>query len=396
MFETLRQKLARAAYSAAAESDTYLPALTRTTSDAASINKPAVHRIETSFNVFKTINKIREHQFSAYDLQYALLFFVGVFCFFVAEEPALIVKLVLAVLLAAGLLMPVTSQIVFPLLPVFGWLSLFTACRFIPTEWRPPIWVSVLPSLETIMYGGNLSEILATRTSSVLDVLAWLPYGIMHYGAPFVCAFLLFVFGSPGTLPVFARSFGYMNLIGVTIQLMFPTSPPWYEVKYGLVAANYEMHGSPGGLARIDQLLGLQLYSNAFGASPLVFGAFPSLHSGFAVMESLFLSHIFPKLQPLFYSYVLWIWWSTMYLTHHYFIDLMGGAILATTAFLIARWNYLPGLQKGKRLRWQYEYIELSDYDTLSRRRAAKGTNSRDRNIVYQDLTASDSLLTPH
>jgi len=168
--------------------------------------------------------------------------------------------------------------------------------RFIPAEYRPHIWVKVLPALENIFYGGNLSNILSAHQYVILDVLAWFPYGILHFGGPFVWAGLMFLFGPPGTLPVFARTFGYLNIVGVAIQLIFPCSPPWYENMYGLAPANYSMAGSPAGLARIDLLFGFDMYTSNFTASPLVFGAFPSLHSGNAVLEALFMSHCFPKL----------------------------------------------------------------------------------------------------
>lgn len=198
---------------------------------------------------------------------------------------------------------------------------------FIPSDWRPPIWVQVLPALENIFYGANLSNILSAHQNVVLDVLALLPYGIIHFGAPVVCSAIMFVFGPPGTVPVFARAFGYMNLVGVTIQLLFPCSPPWYENLYGLAPANYSMAGSPAGLGRIDMLFGIDLFTSNFTASPMVFGAFPSLHAGSATIEALFMSHIFPKLRPLFIAYTLWLWWATMYLSHHYAVDLVGGSL---------------------------------------------------------------------
>ena len=95
------------------------------------------------------------------------------------------------------------------------------------------------------------------------------------------------------------------------------------------------MPGSPGGLLRIDRVLHTSAYTNAFGAAPLVFGAFPSLHSGCAVMEALFLSHFFPAYKPFYWCYVGLLWWATMYLSHHYLIDLTGGACLSVAVFYI-------------------------------------------------------------
>lgn len=160
-----------------------------------------------------------------------------------------------------------------------------TSCSFIPSEWRPPIWVRVLPALENVFYGANLSNILSAHTNTFLDIMGWLPYGIIHFGAPVVCSIVIFIFASPGTLPVFARSFGYMNLIGVSIQLLFPCSPPWYENLYGLAPANYSIPGSPAGLAAIDKLFGVPFYTPLFTGSPMVFGAFPSLHAGCGLLR---------------------------------------------------------------------------------------------------------------
>lgn len=95
------------------------------------------------------------------------------------------------------------------------------------------------------------------------------------------------------------------------------------------------MPGSPGGLLRIDRVFNSQGYTNTFGNAPLVFGAFPSLHSGCAVMEALFMSHFFPFLKPVYWGYTGILWWATMYLSHHYLIDLTGGACLSVLTFYL-------------------------------------------------------------
>lgn len=242
--------------------------------------------------------------------------------------------------------------------------------RFIPAEFRPPIWVRVLPALENILYGANLSNILSAHKHTVLDVLAWLPYGITHFGAPFFCSAIMFIFAAPGTVPAFARTFGFMNITGVMIQIIFPCSPPWYENLYGLAPANYSMQGSPAGLAAIDKLFGIDLYTSNFTASPLVFGAFPSLHAGNAVLEALFMTHCFPKLRPLFIAYAMWLWWATMYLSHHYAVDLVGGSMIAAVYFYTTRSNWLPRRQAGKKFRWDYDYIERGDVSEDETKRA--------------------------
>lgn len=206
-----------------------------------------------------------------------------------------------------------------------------------------------------------MSNILSAHKNTALDLLAWLPYGLGHFGAPFVCSAIMFIWGPPTTVTVFGFSFGYMNLIGVITQVLFPCSPPWYENMYGLAPANYSMKGSPAGLARIDALLGFDMYTSGFTASPMVFGAFPSLHAATSTLEALFMSHVFPKLTPLFAIYVVWLWWATMYLSHHYAVDLVAGSMLAGVVFFIAKSKFLPRLQPDKRYRWDYDYIEVGD-----------------------------------
>lgn len=49
----------------------------------------------------------------------------------------------------------------------------------------------------------------------------------------------------------------------------------------------------------------------------------------------------------------MWMWWSTMYLTHHYLIDLVGGSTYAFVAFFVARLS-LPPIDEDARCRLDY------------------------------------------
>ncbi|KAI9809626.1 MAG: hypothetical protein M1825_000058 [Sarcosagium campestre] len=317
--------------------------------------------LQSSFKPSDTLRSLRAHRWSFYDGQYLFLAILAIFSLSVIDTPGPVFKTFVASLLLTSLILPVTRQFFLPFLPIAAWLVLYYACRSIPSELRPPIWVRVLPALENIFYGANLSNILSAHQHIFLDVLAWLPYGIMHFGAPFVCSAIMFVFAAPGTVKVFAQSFGYMNVAGVLIQLLFPCSPPWYENKYGLSPATYSMSGSPAGLARVDLLFGVDFYTSTFTAAPMPFAAFPSLHAGCATTEALFMSHVFPRFRPFFIGYTLWIWWATMYLSHHYAVDLVGGSLLAGVVFYVAKSNFLPRRQPDKFLRWDYDYVEVGD-----------------------------------
>ncbi|AGO10456.1 AaceriABR004Cp [[Ashbya] aceris (nom. inval.)] len=314
--------------------------------------------LETSFDPNISIKRLKNHQFTSREVcHYGFLGTVLFFVFITNPAPWLL-KGFVSMFFLALFLMPATGQFFFHALPIFTWLALYFTSASFDSTYRPPITVKVLPAIETIMYGDNLSDVLAASTNKTLDILAWLPYGILHFGAPFVVAAILFIFAPPTTLRGYAFAFGYMNLLGVIVQNFFPAAPPWYKNLYGLSAAHYGMKGSPGGLSRIDEYLGVDLYTAAFSNSAVIFGAFPSLHSGCATMEALFLAHVFPRLRLLFVFYVCWLWWSTMYLTHHYFVDLMAGSILSYVIFQYTKYCLLPIVHPEYFTRWSYAEIK--------------------------------------
>lgn len=279
--------------------------------------------------------------------KYGFMLPIAVFSMVIMAEPSFPYKLIIPLLYILVLCIPLTSQLFLPAAPILLWLLLFYSCRFIEVSARPHIWVSVLPTLETIWYGANISDILTRFGHPLLDILAWIPYGVVHFMAPFIVAAFLFVFAPQGSVKVFSNAFGFMNLVGVIIQIAFPCAPPWYELREGLTPANYSMRGSPAGLARIDAIFGGFGYTMAFSGAPVVFGAFPSLHAATATCEALFLSYFFPikikigslrfDARALYWTYCFWLYWSTMYLMHHYLIDLVAGGCLATFSFYFFR-----------------------------------------------------------
>lgn len=121
------------------------------------------------------------------------------------------------------------------------------------------------------------------------------------------------------------------------------------------------MSGSPAGLARVDQLFGVDMYTTSFTTAPMPFGAFPSLHAANATLEALFMSFCFPRMRVVFLFYVGWLWWATMYLNHHYAVDLVGGSLIATGIYYVARTRYLPRQQSDKKNRWAYDHVEIGE-----------------------------------
>ncbi|KAK7460575.1 Phosphatidylinositol:ceramide phosphoinositol transferase (IPC synthase) [Stygiomarasmius scandens] len=293
----------------------------------------AVNRLDKSFSPSVTIAKLQSHHFTASQVVvYGFQLVLACLWLYLLPLPILF-KLILPILYTTALLIPFTSQFFVPATPIFTYLLSFFSCRFIPSAYRPEPSVSLLPTLESVLYGANISDILTRYTNPVLDILAWFPYGVGHYVLPFVVAAFLWLFRPKEALHLWARLLGFFNLTGVIIQIIFPCAAPWYELIYGLTPASYDTKGSPGGLIRIDALFHSNGYTTAFTNSPLVFGAFPSLHAGCATLEALFISHFFPQTTKYVWGYALVLYWATMYLTHHYLIDVVGGGCLAMGFF---------------------------------------------------------------
>lgn len=372
----------------------------------------AVGRLDKSLSPFDTIARLRAHTFVPSDAIYVFHLVLAVFWLTIMQVPSFPSKLLIPILFGLALLIPFTSQLFFPAIPVFAWLLAFYTNRFIPADYRPSVHVFLLPTLETVLYGANISDILTRFTHPILDLLAWLPYGVIHYTFPIVLAIFMWLFRPPLALKTWAKTFGYMNLTGVCVQILIPCAAPWYELIYGLTPATYGIAGSPGGLVRIDALFSGDGYQRAFGSSPLVFGAFPSLHAAWATLGALFVSHFWKGAGRIVWAYVGVLYWSTMYLTHHYLIDVVGGACLATTFFYLFMPDELRGAggrgsaehggARSKYERYDLEsrrpggFMGLDDFASDTGESADLSDEVEEENIVYRSPNPSTGGSIPH
>ncbi|ODN72835.1 hypothetical protein L202_08268 [Cryptococcus amylolentus CBS 6039] len=324
-------------------------------------------RLDLSRDPRKTLNRLKQHKFTLGNtLPLAFMVACALHSLYIMEP--FLLKFAIPLVYGTAILLPITSQFVWPATPIFAWLITFFCARFIPSGRRPTIHVALLPALESVLYGANISDLQTRYTNAVLDVIAWLPYGVLHFTIPFVVALVLWSVGPRGAVQYFGLAFGWMNLLGVVCQILFPAAAPWYEIIHGLTPADYSMAGSPGGLMRIDRVFHSSGYTNAFGSAPLVFGAFPSLHAGTATMEALFLSHFFPRFKPFYWAYVGVLWWATMYLSHHYLIDLVGGACLSVLVFYLC----MPeGFKDVDQIQW--DKVEGEGYEMIGGPRTGTG-----------------------
>lgn len=183
-------------------------------------------KLDYSLSPAVTFAKLRAYEPVKSDIVYVFHAAGAAFWLSIMQSPGYPMKLVIPALFGIGLLIPLTSQFLVPAIPVLAWVLTFYASRFLPPAKRPGISVTVLPTLESVLYGANISDILTRFTHPILDVLAWLPYGVLHFSLPVILSVFLWLFAPKPTLRFWANAFGYMNVIGVIIQILFPCAPP--------------------------------------------------------------------------------------------------------------------------------------------------------------------------
>ena len=218
--------------------------------------------------------------------------------------------------------------------PVIAWLLVFNMFDLIPNRWKPQeIHVRTLPIIESwlryphrwFFFGYDNG-----KGANVLDFVAALPYTV-HATLPFVFLALLLLRRTPGRrILEFARVFGLLCLCGVLTHLFLPAAPPWYYEKYGFRKPSYHMKGDPALLDRLDDTFGVRFYNTMYAkGGKVVFGTFPSLHAAWPYLMAMFE----PQQGRFLWLYVLWVWWSALYLQHHYLVDLVGGAVYAEVLY---------------------------------------------------------------
>jgi len=198
-------------------------------------------------------------------------------------------------------------------------------------------------NLELQLFGSIPTLVLQQYLRSpFLDGLAAFFYSV-HFIAPVVFAFVLWKY-SPKNYQGYLIAFAIGTYTALVTFVLYPVAPPWY----GLSTANPLWNGPQvvRVLFQVDNSIGSPFYKTIFdyvGSNP--FAAFPSLHAMYPWIISLYAlkikkTHALPIL-----LFPIGVWFSAVYLGEHYVIDIMGGVIYGTCAFLLAE-KLIPRLRK--------------------------------------------------
>jgi hypothetical protein len=193
---------------------------------------------------------------------------------------------------------------------------------------------SELYNLEKSFFGVHLSgltltpnEYLKIHTHAYIDFvsgifyLLWIPVPLVFAGYLFFKDRLQFLY--------FSFTFVLVNFIGFVIYYLYPAAPPWYIQIHGFeFIANTP--GNTGGLARFDSYTGIPIFKSIYGKSSNVFAAMPSLHSSYPVIVLYYgLKNRLGAINVFFIIVMLGIWFTAIYTSHHYILDVIAGICCA-------------------------------------------------------------------
>lgn len=121
------------------------------------------------------------------------------------------------------------------------------------------------------------------------------------------------------------------NVIGLLGYALMPTAPPRLFPDFGFTDSMAEF----GSLNHGSSLV--QLAANPYAAMP-------SLHSADAVIVGVSLAFICKNrlVKALWLAWPAWVWFCVMATANHFWLDIVGGVIVAALAFAILR--YVPRL----------------------------------------------------
>lgn len=227
------------------------------------------------------------------------------------------------------------------LLPFFIFGISYDWMRVYPNYEVNPIDVRNLYDLEKFLFGieenGTLlipCEYFALHHSVIADILAGLFY-LCWVPVPIAFGLWLYLKKDRRLYLRFSMVFLLVNLIGFAGYYIHPAAPPWYAINYGFEAI-LNTPGNTAALGRFDELVGLPIFDSLYSRNSNVFAAIPSLHAAYMVVAFYYalVKKCHPAIITIFAVLMCGIWFTAVYSSHHYIIDVLLGITCALLGIL--------------------------------------------------------------
>ena len=242
-----------------------------------------------------------------------------------------------------------TRKLAVGLLPFFIFGISYDWMRVYPNYEVNPIDVQNLYDFEKSLFGieenGSLlipCEYFALHHSVIADILAGFFY-LCWVPVPIAFCLWLYLKKDRRLYLRFSMVFLLVNLIGFAGYYIHPAAPPWYAINYGFEAI-LNTPGNTAALGRFDELVGLPIFDSLYSRNSNVFAAIPSLHAAYMVVAFYYalVKKCHPAIITIFAVLMCGIWFTAVYSSHHYIIDVL----LGITCALLGIFIFEKGLMK--------------------------------------------------
>lgn len=254
--------------------------------------------------------------------------------------------------------------------PLFIWIVLTSLWPVLFTFNKDAVNTSFLPMCDYYITLGRYEFVnkMFSYDNPWIVLLAAIPY-TLHFLVPFIFGIVITLetyFKTEGCktalrwrVCAFYWTFGVANILGVAVQWMFPSAPPWW---YDLSHTVENIQGNPAIFIVLDEYFGNSFFVNLYSKSTIVYGSYPSLHAAWPVIACYFTlnkRHFWKNI--VWPVYLLWIWWAAIYSKHHFIVDVLGGIF---TSFIAIAAHRIFLTKPVCKLRKQTKLVEV-EQDTI-------------------------------
>ncbi|MDQ3278176.1 MAG: phosphatase PAP2 family protein [Bacteroidota bacterium] len=220
---------------------------------------------------------------------------------------------------------------------------LFDYMKAFPNYLFNEVHIADLYNTEKALFGINAdgvrltpNEYFALHHSTLVDIvtglfyLCWIPVPLAFAGVMF--------FKNRVAFFQFSLTFFLVNVIGFIGYYLYPAAPPWYVAQHGF-GFNAATPGNTGGLARFDAYFNVSIFESIYAKSSNVFAAMPSMHAAFMMIVLFYgLKYKLKAWNGLFALVMMGIWFSAIYSSHHYVLDVLAGIFCAAASITLLQW----------------------------------------------------------
>ena len=240
-----------------------------------------------------------------------------------------------------------------------GYWIIFDYMKAFPNYNYAPVHIADLYNTEKHLFGININGTILTPNeywryngSTALNIMAGIFY-LCWIPVPMGFAIFMF-FKSRRQFLLFLSTFVVVNFVGFVVYYTFPAAPPWYIQYHGFTFLPHTP-GNTAGLAKFDAYFNVSIFKSIYSKGSNVFAAMPSLHSAYPIIVLYYgIKNKLGWVNLLFATVTAGIWFSAVYLSHHYILDVLAGITCA--AIGISLFNLLLSRSSGfKRFIDRYE-----------------------------------------